>query len=134
MPVRFTARPGIPVGVVLVTLGVLGAFAIAFLGLAQLPFMLCLFKAMTGMPCVTCGGTRAMARLVAFDLRGAFLMNPLVTFGLLCTIPWAAADLALWRRKLALSFEVAPEARSWMPWAVIAIALTNWGFLVWAGR
>ena len=38
----------------------------------------CLFKRLFSIPCPTCGMTRAFQRLLALDLPGAFLMQPLV--------------------------------------------------------
>jgi hypothetical protein len=135
LPVRFAARPGLHVGVVLVILGVLASVAVLLLHVHQLPFTVCLFKRMTGLPCVTCGGTRALARLVAFDLSGAFAMNPLVTLGLLSVLPWAAADLWLWwRRRGALSVEIVPAARDFLMWAALGAGLANWAWLLWSGR
>ena len=135
LPVRFAARPGLPAGVVLITLGLLASLAIVFLHVHQLPFTTCLFKRMTGLPCVTCGGTRALARLVALDFSGAFAMNPLVTVGLLSVLPWAAADLWLWwRQRGALSVEIVPAARTFLFWAAIGAGLGNWAWLLWAGR
>jgi hypothetical protein len=135
VPVRFAARPGLPAGVVLIILGLLASLAIVFLHVHQLPFDVCLFKRMTGLPCVTCGGTRALARLVALDIPGAFAMNPLVTLGLLAVLPWAAADLWLWwRRQQALSVEIMPAARDFLLWAALGAGLANWAWVVWAGR
>ncbi len=56
-------------------LGVLHGLTRIF-GLGVVPG--CRFRAVTGYPCATCGFTRGLTRLAAFDLSGAFAMNPLV--------------------------------------------------------
>jgi hypothetical protein len=47
----------------------------------------CVFKVVTGWPCVTCGATRAVEALFAADVSGAFRLNPLAT---LVTAGWSA--------------------------------------------
>jgi hypothetical protein len=41
----------------------------------------CLFLAVTGFPCPTCGATRAVLALSHWDLAGAAAMNPLAALG-----------------------------------------------------
>jgi hypothetical protein len=50
----------------------------------------CPFKAYTGLPCATCGGTRALAALCRLDFLGAIRFNPLVVLGVfvLITLPF----------------------------------------------
>ena len=44
----------------------------------QPPIPKCLFKELTGYPCVTCGSTRSLEELSQFHFFNAFLMNPLI--------------------------------------------------------
>jgi uncharacterized protein DUF2752 len=133
--VRFKAVPGaVPLGAILAGTLVLAAAAVGLLHLDALPFTVCLFKLMTGFPCLTCGTTRALGRLVHGDLYGAWLMNPLAASGALALVPWAAADLLLMIRGRALGVELAPAAARAARVAVVAAALANWAYLVAAGR
>ncbi len=45
-------------------------------------FSLCTFRAVSGIPCPSCGSTRAVLRVLDGDLLGGFLMNPLVMLAL----------------------------------------------------
>ena len=57
---------------------------------------LCSFKAATGVPCLGCGGTRALARMAHGDWRGAVAANRLGAFGgLALWLLGAAGALAL---------------------------------------
>lgn len=128
------ARPGaLPLGAIFLAIGALGALAVAVLHLDRLPILVCVFHAVTGWPCLTCGATRAVAELVTGDLRGALAMNPLATVGALALVPWGIGDLALMPRGRALSLELAPSAARVVRVAAIAVVLANWLYLVAAG-
>ncbi len=132
---RFSAPAGRPpLGAIFGAIGVVAGAAVAVLHLDRLPMVLCTFKALTGLPCPTCGSTRALGRLAAFDLAGAIAMNPLATlvFGLVAV--WAVVDLALlpWRR--ALSLEVQPRLAWVLRLLALALFLANWVYLLLAGR
>ena len=47
-------------------------------GHEELPRLICPFRHLTGIPCFTCGGTRALLALTRGDVQAAFLWNPLV--------------------------------------------------------
>ncbi|HKC13693.1 MAG TPA: DUF2752 domain-containing protein [Vicinamibacteria bacterium] len=132
---RFSAPVGkLPLGAIFAALGALGAVGVGVLRLDRLPLTLCVFKHFTGLPCPTCGSTRAMGRLFALDPAGALAMNPLITAAALLLLPWAAADLLLLTRGRALDLEVSgPAARALRVLAVLALLL-NWAFLLAAGR
>jgi hypothetical protein len=132
---RLRAQPGaVPLGAILLASGAMVAVAVALLHLDRLPFSLCVFHAVTGWPCMTCGATRAAARLAVGDVPGALSMNPLATIVGLALVPWGVSDLALLPRGRALSVEVAPAgARALRVGLVLAVAV-NWAYLIAAGR
>lgn len=94
----------------------------------------CPFKALTALPCLTCGGTRAMRALARLDLGTAFTMNPLVAL-----VGLAAALYVLHALRVAVTrrpWRLDPQA-SWVqrarPVALAAVAV-NWAYLVLVGR
>jgi hypothetical protein len=124
----------LPLGAIFLALGTVVAIAVAVLHLDRLPILVCLFRAATGLPCLTCGATRALGELVAGDVSGALAMNPLATLGAFVLVPWGIGDLALMPRGRALSLEVAPRgARALRVLAVLAV-IANWAYLVASGR
>ena len=133
--VRLKAVPGgLPLGAILAGMGVLAVAAIGLLRLDALPFTVCFFKLVTGLPCATCGTTRALGRLFHGDLAGAFAMNPLAAAGAVALLPWAAADLLLMTRRKALGLELGPASVRAARVAVVAAVFVNWAYLVAAGR
>jgi hypothetical protein len=134
-PARLRAvRGGAPLGAIFGAIAVVAVAAVGLLHLDQLPVQVCIFKVVTGWPCLTCGATRALARLYALDPLGALAMNPLAVAGGLALVPWALADLALWPSGRALSLELAPSAARWARVLAITAAVANWLYLAAAGR
>ena len=132
---RLAARPGgIPLGAVLLGMGAVAAAAVSLLHLDRLPFAVCMFKAVTGVPCMTCGTTRALGRLVAGDLPGALAQNPLAATFVLMLVPWGLADLFLMTRGQAVGVELSPPAASSVRVALVAAVLVNWAYLIATGR
>jgi hypothetical protein len=129
------ARAGAaPVGAILAACALVAIAIVAVLHLDRLPFSLCVFKAVTGVPCMTCGTTRALALLARLDLAGALSMNPLAAAGVALLGPWAAADLVLLPSGRALVLELSPAAARVARIAAVAAVLVNWVWLVAAGR
>jgi len=99
------------------------------------PFGACLFKALTGWPCLTCGGTRALRALLAGEAGMAVRSNPLVA---LTAMGWAVyacygggAIVGAWPR---LRLRVAPAERAWLRAGALLALASTWGFLVFDGR
>jgi hypothetical protein len=133
-PLRLVAREGPPLGLIFGAIGALGALVVGLLHLDRLKLPLCYVKALSGLPCPTCGSTRAAGRLFDLDLPGAFAMNPLATLAALAIVAWALGDLVLLPRRRALGIEVAPRAGSVLRIGVVVAVLLNWAYLLAAAR
>jgi len=132
---RLRGRPGAPpLGAIFAGIGLLAGGAVWALRLDRLPLSLCVFKALTGLPCPTCGSTRALGRLFALDFAGALAMNPFTTLLALLLAAWALADLALLPGRRALDLDVSPRLGFALRAGALALFLANWVYLVAAGR
>ena len=81
--------------------------------------VLCPLKRLTGIPCPTCGATRAVLALVHGRFIEALQINPLVIL-IICVLP-----ALLW-----FHFRLC----KWM-WVVLAVAVTyNWAYVIFRGN
>lgn len=113
------------------TLGFCGVLGFAWLRLG-LPLPGCVFKAATGLPCLTCGGTRAARALIGSDPWGAFLFNPLITLAGIGTgifILYALGAVLFRTRRIRVELTEPGEANR-LRWAVLIAAALNWTYLI----
>ncbi|MFN2542172.1 MAG: DUF2752 domain-containing protein [Chthoniobacterales bacterium] len=113
-----------------VSLGSL-ALAVAWL-VAGLPWPHCLFHDLTGLPCLTCGATRATIEFFHAHPVAALRWNPLV-FGLLCALTlydvYAFSMITLRAPRLRLALP-SVAAKKYARLLVIAALALNWIYLL----
>lgn len=99
------------------------------------PPVLCPFHAVTGLPCPTCGSTRALFAFVAGRPLEALRANPLVGAGALLSVPYLAyaAPVALGGLP-RLRVTLTPRARRLGRAAAWGLLLATWAFLIVDGR
>jgi hypothetical protein len=92
----------------------------------------CNFRSLTGIPCPTCGTTRAATAFLNGDLLTAFAANPLAaTAGLLFVV--GAPVAVLWTiARWPLPALPTPLPR-WSRIAVVALIAVNWVFVIISG-
>jgi hypothetical protein len=92
----------------------------------------CMFKAVTHVPCPSCGTTRAFMLLIRGDISGSLLLNPLgvILFIALAVIPvWLIADIFLNRESLHRRYkemECLLKRRAWISMPLMGLVLVNW--------
>jgi hypothetical protein len=99
-------------------------------------FFQCKFKALTGIPCATCGGTRtALAVVRDFDILAAFLNNPLVFVGLsLVSLYLVYAAVVVIFRRPRLRVRIPRRRRMQAGVVLLVLLLVNWAYLISDGR
>jgi hypothetical protein len=95
----------------------------------------CAFKMLTGLPCPTCGVTRAIMAMTRFDFATALAMNPLAVAGAaIGAVYLAYAAIVLVGRLPRFRPTFAPRDRVAARLIVISVVMANWLYLVSAGR
>ena len=108
-----------------------------FLGLAawlsvRLPLPQCLFHSLTGLPCLTCGATRAAWQFVHGHLAASLAFNPLAFLcycGLVAYDVYALAVISLRAPRLRLG-KFSPAEKRMARSLAITLLAANWLYLL----
>lgn len=112
-----------------------GVAFVAWARMPDAPALPCVFHLVTGLPCVTCGSTRALLALLAGHLWDALRWNPLA-----CTGAFGAAIYVIYAATAVIArlprITVHLGARDWraLRIATVAALACNWTFLLLDGR
>jgi hypothetical protein len=93
----------------------------------------CAFKALTGLPCPTCGSTRSIVHLAHADLISAMSMNPLICTVFLAAVPvllYCIVTLVFDRPRIR--FTLSNEEKNFFRICAFVIVLSNWLYLLFA--
>ena len=119
--------PAIAAGIALLVLGLTAA---SILPATEGP-VICPFRAVTGLPCPSCGLTRSAAALMRGSMGAAFATNPLDTVFLVVVAPIAAALWVLRRWKgIAVRVDMTRCERRVAWCMLVAAVLCNWGYVL----
>jgi Protein of unknown function (DUF2752) len=92
----------------------------------------CTFKSWTGLPCPTCGTTRAAIALAHFDVLGALERYPLPAVGWILFMTGGAVAGVM-----ALLGKTPPAIPNrlplWARWGFVAVLLLNWMYSIATG-
>ncbi|RZJ28362.1 MAG: DUF2752 domain-containing protein [Flavobacterium sp.] len=99
-------------------------------------FGACMFKNVTGIPCPSCGSTRAMVMLVRGDFFGSLMMNPigLILSVIMLVVPiWLLYDVITKRQTLYDSYGKAERIIKikWVAILLITLVAVNWAWNIY---
>jgi hypothetical protein len=100
----------------------------------KLPWPICLFHALTGRPCLTCGATRSAIAFFHGHLLTALKWNPLA-FLCYCALSlfnvYAFGTVVMRTPRLRVA-QVNPGERKFVRGSIIALLALNWAYLLLA--
>lgn len=91
----------------------------------------CVFKGLTGIPCPTCGATRAVVCLSHGDVVGAVIMNPMAALAELFAVFlffYCLTSRALHAPQVGVV--VSEKEKDTMRYGFIALVAANWCYLI----
>lgn len=101
-------------------------------------FSVCVVKNVTGLPCPSCGSTRAVGALFHGDILQAFYFNPfglILGMGMVIFPFWIAYDLLAKKNTLLWFYEkleeLLPQAKVAVP--LIVLVVLNWIWNIYKG-
>ena len=111
---------------IIFALTVLALIAAKLTAHLQIGLPICAFKAITGWPCVFCGGTRAFRALASLHIAEAFRWNPFATLSAFVIFAWFIAWAVIPQRLNQMTRRL-ERLRLW-PYLLLLLAL-NWIYL-----
>lgn len=104
-------------------------------GIVDVQLPRCVLKMATGLPCPTCGLTRAVMAMTRLDFAAALAMNPLAVVGAIVGFVYLAyAGVVLALRLPRFRPRLGPRDMRFARAAVLTSVSANWFYLVLAGR
>jgi len=127
--VNVSRRPSWPIWAVAVVGGwlILVGLSVWLSGWRGWEGPLCLFKAMTGRPCPTCGSTRGVLAILHGHVGEAFAYNPMV-FLIAVVAGLMLAMRVLFARSVKLELTCTERRVAWG--IAVAAFLANWAYLI----
>lgn len=92
----------------------------------------CPFRAITGLPCPSCGAVRTFAAMGAFRFREAFATNPLMAafwVGLLFYAPYGLCAALFGTRRLRVG-SVRPWEKRCLLATLVCLVVLNWAYMI----
>ncbi len=114
---------------------VLGAGLVAVGGWLALGmgFPACTLRTFTGIPCLTCGGTRCARALMDGDVWLALAWNPLVTLSAVVAAVFLIYAILVtgFRLRRIRVWALSRGERRGLMVGIFGVAALNWGYLIW---
>jgi hypothetical protein len=90
----------------------------------------CIFRTITGIPCLTCGGSHCIVALSQLNPLASFLYNPLIMLSLVAMMLFSLGHgfAFIFRRRLA--FTISNGEKRTLRLAIILLIAVNWAYLI----
>lgn len=123
---RLPVVPGWALAVVLGWLGLVG-LGEALKASSGVNVPSCAFRLLTGVPCPTCGSTRAVLAAGQTRFLAALLYNPLLTVAAMAGLAWLLLRLGFGR---TIQLDLAPRGRAIVWIAAGGLVALNWAYVI----
>jgi hypothetical protein len=113
-----------------------GGIALVLLGFGRVQPVLsfaphCLFKGLIGIPCLTCGSSRAVVHLSHGNILSAFAMNPLTTLCMISLVLYFFTSLITVAFDLPrIRFLPTEREKNFIIAGAVMLLLAQWAYLI----
>lgn len=91
----------------------------------------CSFRALTGIPCPTCGSTRSVVHLAHGDIIASLSMNPLISMCFLAAVPYFFYSIMTLTPHFSRLYVSLTEHEKYAArYGIIILVLMNWIYLI----
>jgi hypothetical protein len=94
----------------------------------------CIFHRLTDVPCLTCGATRSLVALSQFDIASSFLLNPMLLLLVVGVVAFSLVSLYSLISKKGIAVKLNQGQKRALRIGIIGLFITNWVYLVAAGK
>jgi hypothetical protein len=94
----------------------------------------CIFHKLTGIPCLTCGGTRSLAALSQFDIASSFMLNPVLFLCVAGVMTLSSVSFYGFVTKGSIVLKLSDGHKKALRIGIIGLFIANWVYLIFAGR
>lgn len=108
----------------------LGAWAIEQ---GHVTFSTCGMKRLAGIPCLSCGSTRATLHLFEGEIGAAFAMQPMMMSLYVLLLVWGLVSLVSFARDRRVSLDLTRREDIAFKAALVLLPALNWAYLIYAG-
>jgi hypothetical protein len=93
----------------------------------------CSVKEILGVPCLTCGSTRATLELVSGQFLSAFLMQPLMISLYVALGIWGVTSFCVFVAGRSVDLAWTSQESRWIKISMVTLPIVNWWYLVEMG-
>jgi hypothetical protein len=93
----------------------------------------CALKATVGLPCLSCGATRATIRLLYGDVAGAISLQPMIMAVYAALALWGLVSFGLFVRDKRAKIHLNATESKIFKISLIVVPLVNWAYLIVVG-
>jgi uncharacterized membrane protein len=93
----------------------------------------CALKMVMGIPCLTCGATRATVRLFSGDLMGALSFQPMIVVVYFLLAIWGLVSFGLFVRDKRARIKLGKVGDRVFKGSLIVLPILNWVYLIVVG-
>jgi hypothetical protein len=130
MRIENNSSPPSPIHLIWGAIAICAIIAAGFVTYFMRDLPVCPFKALTGYPCLTCGGTRCLAEMAHLSLWQGFKFNPFIWLTVVGMIAFSLLVALGFLFKRGIAITLSENEKKAIRFSIIALMAINWIYLI----